>query len=32
VIGYNQQQLIADVLDQYENHLHFLYLLRAQKV
>lgn len=32
VIGYNQQQLIADVLDQYENHLHFLYLLRAQEV
>lgn len=31
VIGYSQPQLIADVLDQYENHLHFLYLLRAQE-
>ena len=31
VISYNQQQLIADVLDQYENHLHFLYILRSRE-
>lgn len=30
VATYTRTQLIADVLDQYENHLHFLYLIRAQ--
>jgi len=24
VMGYNRDQLINDVLDQYEKHLHFL--------
>lgn len=30
VAAYTKVQLIADVLDQYENHLHFLYLIRSQ--
>ncbi|MFC0269548.1 BCCT family transporter [Kushneria aurantia] len=28
VMGYAKQQVIGDVLDQYEKHLHFLHLLR----
>ncbi len=28
VVGYTKDQLIGDILDQYEKHLHFLYLLR----
>lgn len=30
VVNFTQPQLIADVLNQYENHLHFLYLIRAE--
>ncbi|ROO26662.1 choline transporter [Salinisphaera orenii MK-B5] len=28
VVGYSREQLIGDILDQYEKHLHFLYLVR----
>jgi choline/glycine/proline betaine transport protein len=28
VMGWNQEQLINDILDQYEKHLHFLHLVR----
>ena len=28
VVGYTKDQLIGDMLDQYEKHLHFLYLVR----
>ncbi len=28
VMGWNQEQLIHDILDQYEKHLHFLHLVR----
>ena len=28
VVGYTKDQLIGDILDQYEKHLHFLYLVR----
>ncbi|GAB3671795.1 BCCT family transporter [Salinisphaera aquimarina] len=28
VVGYTQDQLIGDILDQYEKHLHFLHLVR----
>lgn len=28
VVGYSKDQLIGDILDQYEKHLHFLYLVR----
>ncbi|ERJ19151.1 High-affinity choline transport protein [Salinisphaera shabanensis E1L3A] len=28
VVGYTKEQLIGDILDQYEKHLHFLYLVR----
>ncbi|WP_280564496.1 choline BCCT transporter BetT [Chromohalobacter sp. 48-RD10] len=28
VVGYNRSQLIGDILDQYEKHLHFLHLTR----
>lgn len=28
VMGYSKQQVIGDVLDQYEKHLHFLHLIR----
>lgn len=28
VMGWNQEQLINDMLDQYEKHLHFLHLVR----
>ncbi|MES1928752.1 choline/carnitine/betaine transporter [Salinisphaera dokdonensis CL-ES53] len=28
VVGYSEEQLIGDILDQYEKHLHFLYLMR----
>lgn len=28
VVGYTQEQLIGDILDQYEKHLHFLHLMR----
>ena len=30
MVNFTQPQLIADVLNQYENHLHFLYLIRAE--
>ncbi|RJS92940.1 choline BCCT transporter BetT [Salinisphaera sp. Q1T1-3] len=28
VVGYTKAQLIGDILDQYEKHLHFLHLMR----
>ena len=28
VVGYTRNQLIGDILDQYEKHLHFLHLMR----
>ena len=28
VVGYTKDQLIGDILDQYEKHLHFLHLMR----
>jgi len=28
VVGYTKDQLIGDILDQYEKHLHFLHLVR----
>lgn len=28
VVGYTKTQLIGDILDQYEKHLHFLHLMR----
>lgn len=28
VVGYTKSQLIGDILDQYEKHLHFLHLMR----
>ncbi|WP_455425510.1 BCCT family transporter [Dryocola sp. LX212] len=28
VMGWNQEQIIHDILDQYEKHLHFLHLVR----
>ncbi|HCH39182.1 MAG TPA: choline transporter, partial [Enterobacter sp.] len=28
VMSWNQEQLINDILDQYEKHLHFLHLVR----
>ena len=28
VMGYTEEQIIADILDQYEKHLHFLSLIR----
>ncbi|MGN8157531.1 BCCT family transporter [Salinisphaera sp. RV14] len=28
VVGYTRAQLIGDILDQYEKHLHFLHLMR----
>ncbi|WP_288446075.1 choline BCCT transporter BetT [uncultured Serratia sp.] len=28
VMGWNQEQLINDILDQYEKHMHFLHLVR----
>lgn len=30
VMGYSKEQIIHDVLDQYEKHLHFLQMLRAK--
>ncbi|OHV07640.1 BCCT family transporter [Kushneria phosphatilytica] len=28
IMGYSKQQVIGDILDQYEKHLHFLHLIR----
>ena len=30
ILGYSQQQVIADALTQYERHLHFLYLATSE--
>jgi len=27
-MGWNQEQIINDILDQYEKHLHFLHIVR----
>jgi choline/glycine/proline betaine transport protein len=27
-MGWTQEQIIHDILDQYEKHLHFLHLVR----
>ena len=28
IMGWNKEQIISDILDQYERHLHFLHLVR----
>ena len=28
IMGWNEEQVVGDILNQYENHLHFLHTVR----